>query len=79
MPFICTSCKRKGGGDKGRPVKIIIDNDVENTVVRDFSSIQPHCASAKHDRISLVQDKTSFISIIFINVYYTRNSCTHPK
>ena len=32
MPFKCTSSTRKGGGGKGRPVEIIIDNNVEIVV-----------------------------------------------
>ena len=32
MPFMCTSSTRKGGGGKGRPVKIITDNSVETIV-----------------------------------------------
>ena len=32
MPFMCTSSTRKGGGGKGRPVKIITDNSAETIV-----------------------------------------------
>jgi hypothetical protein len=33
MPFMCTSSTPKGGGGKGRPVKIITDNSVETIVL----------------------------------------------
>ena len=32
VPFMFTSSNRKGGGGKGRPVKIITDNSVETVV-----------------------------------------------